>query len=84
MEMREEPLGSILRVVVSGRLTADCAENFKWSRSIHRFGHNEQLTVIKLFIAKIPNYNILTIIIYEKTFYIAFSNTGTSNVSAND
>ena len=44
MEMREEPLGSILRVVVSGRLTADCAENFKRFMD-ERLGHNKRIVL---------------------------------------
>ncbi len=44
MEMREEPLGSILRVVVSGRLTADCAENFKRFMD-ERLGHNNRIVL---------------------------------------
>ena len=46
-------------------LTCHRAENFKGSHTINRFGHNEQLTVIKLFIAKIDDGRYTTIMFPE-------------------
>ncbi len=44
MEMREEPLGAILRVAVIGRLTADCAENFRRFMD-ESLGHNNRIVL---------------------------------------
>ena len=42
-------------------LTCHGTENFKGNHAIDRFGHNEQLTVIKLFVAKIDDGRYTTI-----------------------